>query len=158
MEDHFVGHIFGDSDEIDRIRALEHCSNINILPEKFIPSVTPTKPNQEENEEINTGDSRASKLDSDVPPELENAVDKICLALIHGGRDERVDAFIPVMQDWLKLQRRLPIHRYSTIGGAEGMRITRAAFAVMVKMSGQVSRFVDLLDDFEVAMDEPDCP
>jgi hypothetical protein len=62
------------------------------------------------------------------------------------------------MQDWLKLQRRLPVSRYAAIGGVEGMRITRAAFAVMVKMSGQVSTFVDLLDDFEMAMDEPDRP
>jgi hypothetical protein len=135
MEDHFVGHIFGDSDEIDRIRALEHCSNINILPEKFIPSVTPSNPEEVESQ-IDTGEPAMKKHDSGVPPELENEVDKICLALIHAGRNERVDAFIPAMQDWLKLQRRLPVSRYASLGGADGMRITRAAFAVMVKMSG----------------------
>jgi hypothetical protein len=74
MEDHFVGHIFGDSDEIDRIRALEHCSNINILPEKFIPSTTPSKPLKDESE-INTTEPLMKKQESDVPPELENAVD-----------------------------------------------------------------------------------
>ena len=36
VEDRFVAYLFADSDEIDRIRHLEHSSNIKILPENYI--------------------------------------------------------------------------------------------------------------------------
>jgi hypothetical protein len=37
VEDRFVAYLFADSNEIDRIRHLELCANIKILPENFEP-------------------------------------------------------------------------------------------------------------------------
>ena len=65
--------------------------------------------------------------------------------IIHSGIDEEVDLTIEHLQKML-LKNRLK-YAYAAVGGEEGMKLTRAAFGVMLKFS-------DLTDDFTLMASE----
>ena len=71
-------------------------------------------------------------------PSLEMEEDKHLCSIIYEGRNDKIDHIIFHIQSALKQKR--PMVPYANLGGADGMRVTRAAFAVMVKFS-------DKLDD-----------
>lgn len=66
-------------------------------------------------------------------------------AIIHQGKDQDTDLAIMHLQRIL--ETRIPMVPFARLGGADGLRMSRAAFAVMVKFS-------DLLDDFRSLVDQ----
>jgi len=54
-------------------------------------------------------------------------------AVIHQGENQYVDTLISILQNFL--ERKVPFVPYAKLTGADGMRLSRAAFGVMIKFS-----------------------
>ena len=76
---------------------------------------------------------------------MESLNDPVLNAIIIDGEDDEVDYVIGLLQAALE-QRRPPV-TYARLGGMNGLKLSRAAFAVMLKFS-------DVLDDFVALKDE----
>jgi hypothetical protein len=62
-----------------------------------------------------------------------NDEDKLISALIHSGQNKMVDQLVGYLQSFLETKR--PFVPHARLGGIDGMRMSRAAFGVMVKFS-----------------------
>lgn len=65
-------------------------------------------------------------------------------AIIYKGKNADVDKAIKYLQKMIESSRPRPA--YASLGGENGLKLTRSAFAVMIKFS-------DLLQDFEMLVD-----
>jgi hypothetical protein len=87
-----------------------------------------------------------------------NEDDDILLSLIQEGKDERVDRLIKYLQNALETKR--PFVPYARLSGADGMRLSRAAFAVMIKFSEFMHDLIMLVEEFdflyETLKDDPE--
>ena len=54
------------------------------------------------------------------------------------------------------LEKKVPFVPYARLGGQDGMRLSRAAFAVMIKFSEFFEDFISLVDEIDLKMDELD--
>lgn len=72
-----------------------------------------------------------------------NGQDLMIEAIISEGKDPQVDAVIKYLQLIYETRKPIPIAR---IGGEAGLRMSRAAFAIMIKFS-------DLVEDFNFLND-----
>jgi hypothetical protein len=72
--------------------------------------------------------------------------------IIHAGKSPSVDLFVKVLQDMLITKK--PMVRHARLGGEDGMRLHRAAFAIMVKFSQKLIDVVGAIDEIEFANDE----
>ncbi len=77
----------------------------------------------------------------------ENEDDKLISALIHPGQNQMVDKLVGYLQNFLETKR--PFVPHARLGGIDGMRMSRAAFGVMIKFS-------DLTDTIQTLVDEID--
>ena len=50
----------------------------------------------------------------------------------------------------------MPFVPYARLGGSDGMRLSRAAFAVMIKFSELFEDFISIVDDMEMKIEEID--
>lgn len=73
--------------------------------------------------------------------------DQLLTAIVHKGTSEIVDKVIQHLQQLL--ERKTPLVAFARLSGEDGMRLSRAAFAVMIKFS-------ELFDDFAALVDEVD--
>lgn len=65
------------------------------------------------------------------------------------GEDPLVDEVINAMQIWLEFK----INRITAnLGQNIGMKLTRAAFSVMIKMGGKLTQFSELVEDFDMEL------
>lgn len=82
--------------------------------------------------------------------------DNLISAVIHAGENAHVDKLITYLQGFLT--RKIPFCAFANIGGQDGMRLTRAAFGVMIKFSEFYDSFCQLVDtvDMEWSMLEGD--
>jgi len=69
----------------------------------------------------------------DMPPAVDE--EDLHIQIIHEGTNPQVDDFIQVLQLLLK-ESREPIRAQMNIMQENGMRVTRACFAAIVKLSG----------------------
>ena len=132
--------MFGETKEervdIDMIRNLEAGTNIKIFPDTF--------------EESLEEPAEANKIDTNEEPKLlfppKSKSGALCTAIMTEGEDPLVDEVINAMQIWTesKMNRIM-----ANLGQKIGMKLTRAAFAVMIKMGGKLSQFSDLVEDFD---------
>jgi hypothetical protein len=76
-----------------------------------------------------------------------NDEDKLISALIHSGENQMVDKLVGYLQNFLETKR--PFVPHARLGGVDGMRMSRAAFGVMIKFS-------DLTDSIQTLVDEVD--
>ena len=74
--------------------------------------------------------------------------DELYLQIIHHGRDENVDRIIDILQ--FNLERK---HIWAKAAKEDGMRLSRAAFACMIKISGLSTDFFMLMDELEMKLD-----
>jgi hypothetical protein len=75
--------------------------------------------------------------------------DHVLAAILHTGTDAETDLTLGYLQRMLAalpMKDRDAMVPFAGLGGADGLRLSRAAFAVMVKFS-------DLLDDFTALVD-----
>jgi hypothetical protein len=75
--------------------------------------------------------------------------DHVLAAILHAGTDAETDLTLGYLQRMLAalpMKDRDAMVPFAGLGGADGLRLSRAAFAVMVKFS-------DLLDDFTALVD-----
>jgi hypothetical protein len=173
VEDRFVAYLFADSDEIDRIRHLELCANIKILPENFEPMTKteiiedPAEDNDSEEDSlmINTKEKvvKATPLAKSVPmPEPKLDLDKVLFDVLRECQNISFEKMVLAMQ-FAKIpahvrnnkttQRKMLIMielRKNNKGQENGMILTRSAFSVMIKMSGRSEQLRDLIEDFEM--------
>ena len=70
------------------------------------------------------------------PSQVYTPQDYICNCIINQGEDPVIDTMIELLQKILKSKFIKGI--YPSMAGEEGMQITRAAYAVMLKMSGMI--------------------
>jgi hypothetical protein len=88
----------------------------------------------------------------------ENDDDLLLTALIHEGKDEKIDRVIKYLQNFLETKR--PPVMFARLSGVDGMRISRAAFAVMIKFSEFFEDFQTIVDEtdlqYEMLKDEPE--
>lgn len=98
-------------------------------------------------ETINTSEPDSPLQGSD------NVKDQTLHAILNEGANPRLDELITALQTWLTKQKTAAA-RYARLGQALGMRLSRAAFAVMVKLSGKTRDLITMLDEFEFEMDE----
>ena len=73
--------------------------------------------------------------------------DQLLTIIVHKGTSEIVDKVIQHLQQLL--ERKMPLVAFARLSGEDGMRLSRAAFAVMLKFS-------ELFDDFAALVDEVD--
>ena len=99
-------------------------------------------------------DKKLLELISHSPAQTED--DKLIQAVIHQGENPHVDRLIAYLQGFL--ERKIPMCTYARLGGADGMRLTRASFGVMIKFSEFYDSFTQLVDavDMEWSMLEGD--
>lgn len=62
-----------------------------------------------------------------------NDEDELLQKILQSGKDEKADELIDTLQS--ALQRQMPMVAHARLGGQDGMRLHRAAFAVMIKYS-----------------------
>ena len=70
--------------------------------------------------------------------------DTILKAILKEGNDIDTDLTIRLFQKMLETRR--PMITYARLGGLDGLRMTRAAFAVMIKFSDLLEDFIALVD------------
>jgi hypothetical protein len=78
-----------------------------------------------------------------------NEDDKLIQALIHQGQNEIVDRLIGYLQ--FMLERKVPQAR---VNGAAGMRLSRAAFGVMIKFSDFTDSIQNLVDEIDLLWED----
>jgi hypothetical protein len=91
-----------------------------------------------------TAESAKSQGSSKLAEVLKASSTDPLYAVIFPGKDEDTDLTIQCLQ--FILERKMPMVPFARLGGADGLGMSRAAFAVMIKFS-------DLLDDFLVLVD-----
>ncbi|CDW73494.1 UNKNOWN [Stylonychia lemnae] len=74
--------------------------------------------------------------------------DNIVQSIINKGKNESVDRLITYLQQFL--ERKIPMVAYARLSGEDGMRLSRAAFAVMIKFSEFFDEFNQLVDEIEM--------
>ena len=74
--------------------------------------------------------------------------DKIVTSIVHKGQNENVDRVIQYLQQFL--ERKIPMVPHARLSGEDGMRLSRAAFAVMIKFSEFFEEFNMLVDEVEM--------
>ena len=75
--------------------------------------------------------------------------EQVLAAILHAGTDAETDLTLEYLQRMLEalpMKDRDAMVPFARLGGADGLRLSRAAFAVMIKFS-------DLLDDFTALVD-----
>jgi len=73
-------------------------------------------------------------------------------SIIYESKDERTDRVIKQLQQIL--EKKIPFVPYARLGGPDGMRLSRAAFAVMIKFSEFFEDFQNMVDEVEINWDE----
>lgn len=91
-------------------------------------------------------DKKLLQLLKEQPKERED--DKIVQSIIYKGNNESVDRVITYLQQFL--ERKIPMVAYARLSGEDGMRLSRAAFAVMIKFSEFFDEFHNLVDELEM--------
>jgi hypothetical protein len=86
------------------------------------------------------------ELLKDKPKEFDE--DKLISAIIHEGENEHVDRLIGYLQGFL--ERKVPFVPYARLSGADGMRLSRASFGVMIKFSEFFESFCALVDELDM--------
>lgn len=81
-------------------------------------------------------------------PASEQEDDKIVSSIVHKGHNENVDRLITYLQQFL--ERKVPMVPYARLSGEDGMRLSRAAFAVMIKFSEFFEEFKMLVDEVDM--------
>lgn len=70
--------------------------------------------------------------------------DKILQAVIQEGEDVMTDCLLKCLQR--SLEQQLPRIAYARVAGQNGLRMARAAFALLIKFSDMLEDFVSLVD------------
>ncbi len=75
--------------------------------------------------------------------------DKLLLSIIHKNTNPQVDRVITYLQQLL--ERKVPMVPYARLSGEDGMRLSRATFAVMVMFSNEgVDKFSQMVDEVDM--------
>lgn len=74
--------------------------------------------------------------------------DQVLMAIIFKGKNEFVDKVLTNLQQIL--ERKIPMVPYARLSGEDGLRLSRAAFAVMIKFSEFYEEFINLVDEVEM--------
>ena len=74
--------------------------------------------------------------------------DQVLQAIIFKGQDENVDRILGMLQSFL--ERKIPMVPYARLSGEDGLRLSRATFAVMIKFSEFFDEFVHIVNDIEM--------
>lgn len=74
--------------------------------------------------------------------------DQVLQAIIFKGQDENVDRIVGMLQSFL--ERKVPMVPYARLSGEDGLRLSRASFAVMIKFSEYFEEFVHLVNEIEM--------
>jgi len=74
-----------------------------------------------------------------------NEEDELLESIIHSGKNEIIDRLIGYLQQML--ERKMPMVPYARLAGVDGMRLSRAALAVMIKFSDYLTDTVMLCKD-----------
>lgn len=82
----------------------------------------------------------------------ESDEDKLLMSVINEGKDAKVDKVITYLQQFL--ERKVPFVPYARLGGADGMRLSRASFAVMIKFSEFFEDFIAMVDEVDLLWDQ----
>lgn len=85
-------------------------------------------------------------LNEHVPKETDE--DKLITAIIHSGENPHVDRLIGYLQNFL--ERKIPMVPYARLSGVDGMRVSRAAFGVMIKFSEFYDTFTHMVDEVDM--------
>ena len=75
----------------------------------------------------------------------KNEEDELLESIINAGQNEIVDRLITYLQQLL--ERKIPMVPYARLAGADGMRLSRAALAVMIKFSDYLTDTVMVCKD-----------
>ena len=70
--------------------------------------------------------------------------DKILKAIIHSGSDASTDSLIACLQR--SLETKIPMVPFARGGGPNGLKMTRSAFALLIKFSDMLEDFVSVVD------------
>jgi len=69
-------------------------------------------------------------------------------SILHQGENPIVDKLLGFLQN--ALERKIPFVPYARLAGADGLRLTRAAFAVMIKFSEFFDSFQQIVDEVDM--------
>jgi hypothetical protein len=96
-----------------------------IIDDKFLTEQFDPSKIQEEDDDLNSSSSD----------------DKILNAVIKEGRDATTDCLLKCLQK--EVEKVIP---YAKLGGPNGLRMARSAFALFIKFSDMLEDFVSLVD------------
>jgi len=78
---------------------------------------------------------------------MESSEDILVESILHPGKNTIIDKVLGYLQNGL--ETRQPFVPYARLAGADGMRLSRAAFAVMIKFSEFFSDFSGMVDEVD---------
>ena len=91
---------------------------------------------------------RELALKKDTEVELE-AYDSLLMGIIEDSQSKpQVERALSVLQQGLKDKR--PMVTFASMGGRFGFRLTRSAYAVLLKFTDSIGSFVKFMDDIEI--------
>ena len=93
-----------------------------------------------------TADKTIKQYLQSEPKELDE--DQVFMSIIHQGKDKNIDRVIDLLQ--FNLERKYP---WAKSAKEEGMRLSRAAFACMIKIGQLYTDFIMMVDETEVNAD-----
>ena len=136
----------------------KNLSKLNILQggvePRFIPSLSAETKRQIEGSFKITNDQElrelAMKDENDV--NLEPS-DKLFIEILDSTQSsQKVQTVIDLLQQYLRTKK--PICVFASVGAEQGMRLTRAAFAVILKFSDSLGLFQDLIREIDKIMSD----
>ena len=142
----------------DEIGEQKNLSKLNILQggvePRFIPSLSAETKRQIEGSFKITNDQElrelAMKDENDV--NLEPS-DKLFIEILDSTQSsQKVQTVIDLLQQYLRTKK--PICVFASVGAEQGMRLTRAAFAVILKFSDSLGPFEDLIREVDKIMSD----
>jgi hypothetical protein len=72
------------------------------------------------------------------------------MEIVQNGQNEFVDKLCTLLQ--YRSERARPMIAYARMGGPDGLRISRATFAVMIKYDNAISVFENLIDEIDLML------
>ena len=136
----------------------ELLSKLNILQggvePRFIPSLTQETKDQIEGSFKLTNEARMQKLAQQDASEVVKEAQDVLLGGVIDPAESKAEVEVTIRLLQQALRTKVPMCPIATIGGENGMNLTRAAFAVLLKCTDNISGFIRLVEDVNFNLKE----
>lgn len=136
----------------------KNIAKLNILQggvePRFIPSLTQETKDQIEGSFKLTNEARMQKLAQQDASEVVKEAQDVLLGGVIDLAESKAEVEVTIRLLQQALRTKVPMCPIATIGGENGMNLTRAAFAVLLKCTDNISGFIRLVEDVNFNLKE----